>query len=170
MEKLCGANCSMPNCYNRVRTDLVRIGDSGMLPGERGLFAMSAVPTDTPIADFGPVRELRQGEKGKDTELGYSIPISEGGSLRKWVTPLEGVKGRFVAHAINHTCDPRFQNCGLVHTGEKGETRDGLVKVKVYVKTIRRVEPNEEFFMNYGSAYTFDQCQCHVHRTHVGGV
>ena len=156
MEKLYGANCSMPNCTNRVRTDLVRIGDNGMFPGERGLFAISAIPTDTPIADFGPVRELRKGEKGKDTELGYSIPISEGGSLRKWVTPLEGVKGRFVAHAINHTCDPRFQNCGLVHTGEKGETLDGLVKVKVYVKTIRRVEPDEECFMNYGSAYKFD--------------
>ena len=45
------------------RTDLVRIGDSSMLPGERGLFAISAIPTDTPIDDFGPVRELRKGER-----------------------------------------------------------------------------------------------------------
>ena len=56
MEKLCGYQCSMPNCTNRIRTDLVRIGESSILPGERGLFANSAIPKDTPIADFGPVR------------------------------------------------------------------------------------------------------------------
>lgn len=85
MEKLCGYLCSMPNCTNRIRTDLVLIGESSILPGERRLFANSAIPKDTPIADFGPVRELRKGEKGKETELGYSIPVSQEGSSRKWV-------------------------------------------------------------------------------------
>ena len=44
------------------------------------------------------------------------------------------------------------------------------VRRVVYVKTLRQVDPDEEFFMNYGCGFSFDQCQCHVHRTHVGGV
>ena len=151
----------MPNCTNRVRTDLVRIGVSGMLPGERGLFATCPIPGDTPIADFGPLRELKTGESGKDTVLGYCIPISQSGSSRTWVTPVEGVRAGFVAHVINHTCDPRFQNCGFFHTGDEGE------EVKVYVKTLRQVDSDEEFFVDYGGGYLLQWCQCHIHRSNT---
>ena len=44
------------------------------------------------------------------------------------------MKDGFVAHALHHTCDPRFQNCGFTHTGDEGETRDGEEQLQVCVK------------------------------------
>ena len=47
------------------------------------------------------------------------------------------------------------------HTGDEGE------EVKVYVKTLRQVDSDEEFFVDYGGGYLLQRCQCHIHRSNT---
>ena len=69
----------MPDCSNRVRTDMVRIGPSNLLHGESGLFARENISEGTVVASFGAVRALRKGEVGTRTQLGYSFIVRETG-------------------------------------------------------------------------------------------
>ena len=61
-EVLCDRDCPKPECMNRVRTDLVRVASSELLPGQLGLFACTHIQEGTVIACFGDIRELRVGE------------------------------------------------------------------------------------------------------------
>ena len=47
-EEPCAWDCTMPNCSNRVRTDMVRIGPSNLLRGESGLFARENITVKAP--------------------------------------------------------------------------------------------------------------------------
>jgi len=65
-EEPCAWDCTMPNCSNRVRTDMVvQIGPSNLLRGESGLFARESISEGTVVASFGAVRALRKGEIGE---------------------------------------------------------------------------------------------------------
>ena len=70
LEVLCDRDCPKPGCMNRVRTDLVRVASSELLPGQLGLFACADIQEGTVIACFGDVRELRVGEDGTRTRSG----------------------------------------------------------------------------------------------------
>jgi hypothetical protein len=63
----------MPDCVNRVQTDMVRIGPSNLLRGESGLSARENISEGTVMAFFGAVRVLRKGEVGTRTRVGYRI-------------------------------------------------------------------------------------------------
>ena len=67
----------MPNCLNRVRTDLVLVGPSNLLQGESSLFARDAINEGAVVAYFGAVREMRKGEVGTSTQKGYSFIVQE---------------------------------------------------------------------------------------------
>ena len=43
LEVLCDRDCPKPGCMNRVRTDLVRVASSELLPGQLGLFACTDI-------------------------------------------------------------------------------------------------------------------------------
>ena len=60
-EEPCAWDCTMPDCVNRVRTDMVRVGPSNLLRGESGVFARETIIEGTVVACFGAVRELRKG-------------------------------------------------------------------------------------------------------------
>jgi hypothetical protein len=53
-EEPCAWNCTMPDCENRVRTDMVRIGPSNLLRGESGLFARENISEGTIVASLVP--------------------------------------------------------------------------------------------------------------------
>ena len=72
-EEPCAWDCTMPDCVNRVRTDMVRVGPSNLLRGESGLFARETIIEGTVVACFGAVRELRKGKVGTRTRIGYSF-------------------------------------------------------------------------------------------------
>jgi hypothetical protein len=72
----------MPNCLNRVRTDLVRVGPSYLLRGESGLFARDVINEGADVACFGAVRELRKGEVETRTRIGYSFIVQENGGRK----------------------------------------------------------------------------------------
>jgi hypothetical protein len=78
-EEPCAWDCTMPDCSNRVRTDMVQIGPSNLLRGESGLFARENISEGTVVASFGAVRALRKGEVGTRTQLGYSFIVRETG-------------------------------------------------------------------------------------------
>ena len=50
LEVLCDRDCPKPECMNRVRTDLVRVASSELLPGQLGLFACADIQEGTIIA------------------------------------------------------------------------------------------------------------------------
>ena len=79
-----------PECMNRVRTDLVRVASSELLPEQLGLFACADIQEGTVIACFGDVRELRVGEDGTRTRLGYSITVKERGGQNISNCPASG--------------------------------------------------------------------------------
>ena len=185
LEVLCDRDCPKPGCMNRVRTDLVRVASSELLPGQLGLFACADIQEGTVIACFGDVIELRVGEDGTRTRLGYSITVKERGGRTLAITPRQGVTEGCVAHAINHTCHTDFENCKFVHSGitnvPSGGGRQKDEKVArcrrtsvVYVKTTRCVERDVEIFANYGNEFRFaGGCVCHlccVDGTYVGSV
>ena len=67
-----------------------------------------------------------------------------------------------MAHAINHTCHPGFENCRFVHAGIVGgwsEDEQGGISGRrtseVFVKTTKRVERDAELFANYGTKFRF---------------
>ena len=66
-EEPCAWGCTMPDCVNRVRTDMVRIGPSNLLRGQSGLFARENIIEGTVVGSFGAVRALRKGEVGTRT-------------------------------------------------------------------------------------------------------
>ena len=107
----------MPDCVNRVRTDMVRVGPSNLLSGESGLFARETIIEGTVVACFGTVRELRKGEVGISTRIGYSFLVQETGGRKLEITPRQGITEKCLAHAINHTCQPDFENCKFVYAG-----------------------------------------------------
>ena len=107
----------MPNCSNRVRTDMVRIGPSNLLRGESGLFARENISEGTVVASFGAVRALRKGEVGTRTRLGYSFIVRETGGRTLEITPRQGITQSYLAHTVNHTCHRDFENCKFLHTG-----------------------------------------------------
>ena len=63
----------MPNCSNRVHTDMVLIRPSNLLSGD----ARKNISEGTVVASFGAVRALRKGEVGTRTRLGYSFIVRE---------------------------------------------------------------------------------------------
>lgn len=172
-EEPCAWDCTMPNCSNRVRTDMVRIGPSNLLRGESGLFARENITEGTVVASFGAVRALRKGEVGTRTRLGYSFIVRETGGRTLELTPRQGITQEYLAHAVNHTCHHVFENCKFLHTGVTKDPRGvgqedeggagGSRTSVVFVQATRRVEREEEFFANYGDSFRFPHgCQCHL--------
>ena len=49
---------------------------SKLVHGEAGLFACQDIEEGTVVAGFGAVRQLREGEEGTRTRLGYSFVSS----------------------------------------------------------------------------------------------
>ncbi len=100
------------------------------------------------------MRQLREGEEGTRTRLGYSFIVKEREGKSLTMTPKHGVTEGCMAHAINHTCHPGFANCRFVHAGIKrgplvgGWSEDeqggigGRRTSEMFVKTTRRVESN----------------------------
>ena len=122
-------DCPKPECMNRVRTDLVRVSSSELLPGQLGLFACADIKEGTVITCFGDVREsVRVGEDGKRTRSGYSITVKKNGGRTLAITPHQGVTEGCVVHAINHTCHTDFENCKFVHPGITNVQRGGGAK------------------------------------------
>ena len=172
-EEPCAWDCTMPDCSNRVRTDMVRIGPSNLLRGESGLFARENISEGTVVASFGAVRALRKGEVGTRTRLGYSFIVRETGGRTLEITPRQGITQSYLAHAVNHTCHRDFENCKFLHTGVTKDPRGvgeedeggagGSRTSVVFVQATRRVEREEEFFANYGDSFRFPHgCQCHL--------
>jgi hypothetical protein len=64
---MCEHNCTLPECMNRVRTNLVRVAPSKLIQGEAGLFACKDIEEGTVVTCFGVVRQLREGEEGART-------------------------------------------------------------------------------------------------------
>lgn len=178
LEFPCAWDCTMPNCSNRLRTDLVRVGPSNLIRGQSGLFARDVIIEGTVVAYFGCMRELRKGEVGDSTRLGYSFVVQETGGRKIEITPRQGITEECLAHAINHTCHTDFENCKFLHTvitkdprgegkKEEGGVGGGRASV-VFVQATRRVERGEEFFANYGTDFRFPHgCQCHLCWGHV---
>jgi hypothetical protein len=76
-----------------------------------------------------------------------------------------------LAHAINHTCHPDFENCKSVYAGITRDLRGvgkedeggvgGRRTSVVFVQATRRVET--EFYANYGSGFRSPHgCECHL--------
>ena len=63
-EEPCAWTCTMPDCVNRVRSDMVWSRPSNMFHGESGLFARENISEGTVVASFCTVRALRKGEVG----------------------------------------------------------------------------------------------------------
>ena len=122
-EEPCAWDCTMPDCSNRVRTDMVRIGPSNLLRGESGLFARENISEGTVVASFGAVRALRKGEVGTRTRLGYSFIVRETGGRTLEITPRQGITQSYLANAVNHTCHRDFENCKFLHTGVTKDPR-----------------------------------------------
>ena len=74
---MCEHSCTLPECMNRVRTNLVRVAPSKLIDGEAGLFACEDIEEGTVVAGFGAVRQLREGEEARRTRLGYSFIVKE---------------------------------------------------------------------------------------------
>jgi len=169
---MCEHNCTLPECMNRVRTNLVRVAPSKLVHGEAGLFACQDIEEGTVVAGFGAVRQLREGEEGTRTRLGYSFIVKEREGKSLTITPKHGVTEGCMAHAINHTCHPGFANCRFVHAGIVGgwsEDEQGGIggrrTSEVFVKTTKRVESDTELFANYGTNFRFaGGCVCHLCR------
>jgi hypothetical protein len=166
---MCEHSCTLPECMNRVRTNLVRVAPSKLVHGEAGLFACQDIEEGTVVAGFGAVRQLREGEEGTRTRLGYSFIVKEREGKALTITPKHGVTEGCMAHAINHTCHPGFVNCRFVHAGIVGGRSEdeqggigGRRTSEVFVKTTRRVESDAELFANYGTKFRFaGGCVCH---------
>jgi len=169
---MCEHSCTLPECMNRVRTHLVRVAPSKLIHGESGLFACQDIEEVTVVAGFGAVRQLREGEEGTRTRLGYSFIVKEREGKSLTITPKHGVTEGCMAHAINHTCHPGFANCRFVHAGIVGgwsEDEQGGIggrrTSEVFVKTTKRVESDTELFANYGTNFRFaGGCVCHLCR------
>ena len=118
---MCEHNCTLPDCMNHVRTNLVRVAPSKLIHGEAGLFANEDIEEGSVVAGFGAVRQLREGKEGTRTRLGYSLIVKEREGKSLTITPKHGVTEGCMAHAtaINHTCHPGFANCRFVHAGIK---------------------------------------------------
>ncbi len=156
---------------NRVRTNLVRVAPmsqpSKLIHGEAGLFACEDIEEGTVVAGFGVVRQLREGEEGTRTRLGYSFIVKEREGKSLTITPKHGVTEGCMAHASNHTCHPGFANCRFVHAGIKrgplvggwSDDEQGVIggrrTSEVFVKATRRVESDAELFANYGTKFRF---------------
>ena len=82
---------------------MVRVGPSNLLRGESGLFASETIIEGTVVACFGAMRELRKGEVGTGTRIGYSFIVRETGGRTLQITPRQGITEKCLAHAINHT-------------------------------------------------------------------
>jgi hypothetical protein len=78
-----------------------------------------------------------------------------------------------MAHAINHTCHPDFENCKFVYAGITrdprgvGQEEEGGVGGRrtsvVFVQATRRVEREEEFYENHETGFRFPHgCECHL--------
>ena len=52
---MCEHSCTLPECMNRVRTNLVRVAPSKLIDGEAGLFACEDIEEGTVVAGFGAV-------------------------------------------------------------------------------------------------------------------
>ena len=119
------------------------------------------------------IRELRKGEVDTCTRTRYSFIVRETGGRTLEITPRQGITEEYLAHAINHTCHPDFENCTFLHTGvakdpcgvgqyDEGGVGGSRTSV-VFVQATRRVEKEEEFFANYGDSFRFPHgCQCHL--------
>jgi len=159
---------------NRVRTNLVRVAPSKLIHGETGLFACEDIEEGTVVAEFGAVRQLREGEEGTRTRLGYNFIVKETEGKSLTITPKHDVTEGCMSHAINHTCHPGFANCRFVHAGIVGgwsEDEQGGIggrrTSEVFVKTTRRVESDAELFANHhdGTKFRFaGGCVCHLCR------
>jgi hypothetical protein len=119
------------------------------------------------------VRELRKGEVGTRTRIGYSLIVRETWGRKLKITPRQGITEKCLAHAINHTCHPDFENCKFVYAGITrdprgvGQDDEGGVGGRrtsiVFVQATRRVEREEEFSANYGTGFRFPHgCECHL--------
>jgi hypothetical protein len=108
----------------------------------------------------GRVRALRKGEVGTRTRVGYSFIVRETGGRTLEITPRQGITEEYLAHAINHTCHPDFENCKILYTGvtkdprgvgQKDEGAVGRSRTSVvFVQATKRVEREEEFSPTMG--------------------
>ncbi len=77
---------------NSVRTNLVRVAPSKIIPGESGLFSCEDIIEEgTVVAGFGTVRQLREGEEGTRTRLGYNFIVKEREGKSLTITPKHDV-------------------------------------------------------------------------------
>ena len=113
---------------NRVWTNLVRVAPSKLIHGEVGLFTCEDIEEGTVVVGFGAVRQLQEGEAGTRTRLGYSFIVKEREGKSLTITPKHGVTEGCMAHAINHTCHPGFENCRFVHAGIVGGWSEGVCR------------------------------------------
>ena len=146
---MCEHSCTLSECMNRVRTNLVHVAPSKLIRGEAGLFVCEDIEEGTVVAGFGAVRQLREGEEARRTRLGYSFIVKERQGKSLTITPKHGVTEDCMTHAINHTCHPGFVNCRFVHAGIVGGWSEGEQggiggrhTSEVFVKTTRCVESN----------------------------
>ncbi len=129
----------------------------------------------TVIACFGDFRELRVGEDGTRTPLGYSITVKESGGRTLAITLYQGVTEvwrtplttRVILVLVTVSLCTRGSQTFRVGGG--GTEDEGVVRGRrtsvVYVKTTRSVERDAEIFANYGNEFLFaGGCVCHLCR------
>jgi hypothetical protein len=87
------------------------------------------------------------------------------------VVARQGITEKCLAHAINHTCHPDFENRKFVYAGITRDPRrvgqeeeGGVGRTSVmFVQATRLVEREEEFYANYGTGFRFPHgCECHL--------
>jgi hypothetical protein len=96
---------------------MVRVGPSNLLRGESGLCIRETIIEGTVVACFGAVREFCKEEVGTRTRIGYSFIVRETRGRTLEITPRQDITEKCLAHAINHTCHPDFENCKFVYPG-----------------------------------------------------
>jgi hypothetical protein len=111
------------------------------------------------------MRELRKGEVGTSSRIGYSLIVQETGGRKLEITPRQGITEKCLALAINHTCHSDFEDCTFLLTGITKDSRGGGQEDEggvggrrtsvVFVQATRRVERDEEFLQTTGQASGF---------------
>jgi len=106
-----------------------------------GIFALSAIPAETPLLEYVGQRITRE-EYAAKRDRTYCFEVGEyviDGSAAKW-NP---------AGFINHSCEP---NC-----------EPGLIEEALWIITRRDIKPGEELTFNYGyllEDFRSNPCQC----------
>ena len=101
--------------------------------GGKGLFALETIPKDETVIEY--TGKLLTDEEYDKSQSRYLFDIGKGKVIDGW-------KGGSRARYINHSCAP---NC-------EAENHKG----RIFIRTLRRIQPGEELAYNYGKEY-FEQ-------------